>query len=156
MPKMMKKILFLTDFSETASNALKVAVDLALKSQAEIYILHSLNNVQQYVDISLSATGDVTMPGMQPEVVMEMMEAQKAHVEVKMNVLLENLQKRNLTGHSYIIESELWRGVNDFTKKNDIELLVMGTWCAWAKRDFYRIKCTKNCKESPYSRPYCK
>lgn len=43
----MKRILFLTDFSETATNALQVAVDFTKKSQSKLYILHSLNSAQK-------------------------------------------------------------------------------------------------------------
>ncbi len=73
----MKRILFPTDFSDAADNALKVAIDLARDTVSELFILHSLNSAQQYVDLSLSSAGDITMPGMQPEIVMEAIEEEK-------------------------------------------------------------------------------
>ena len=123
----MKRILFPTDFSDAANNALGVAVSLAQSLNAKLFVLHSLNSVQQYVDISLTSAGDITMPGMQPEVVMEAMKEQKKRVESEMELLVSGIKDKGFPVKSIIVDTELEQEVNDFTEKNEIDFIVMGT-----------------------------
>lgn len=123
----MKRILFPTDFSDAANNALNVAISLAKESQAELYILHSLNTAQQYVDISLSSAGDITMPGMQPEIVMEAIEAEKKRVKIQMDALVKNISKNKITVFPEIISQSLNSELNDFIAGKFIDFVVMGT-----------------------------
>lgn len=123
----MKKILFPTDFSKPAKYALNVAVSLAKREKAEIVLLHSLNTVQQFIDISLSSTGDMTLPGMQPEVVMEVIKNQKSRAEKEMQDLVNELKSQNLLVSSHIISQALDTELNDFIDSHQIDFIVMGT-----------------------------
>jgi nucleotide-binding universal stress UspA family protein len=123
----MKRILFPTDFSDAANNALNVAVSLAQNANAELLVLHSLNSVQQYVDISMTSAGDLTMPGMQPEVVMEAIKQQKEQVSKQMSDLEKKLSNNGVLISTFISESELEREINEFSAKHNIDFIVMGT-----------------------------
>lgn len=123
----MKRILFPTDFSEAANNALNVAVSLAESSNAELFVLHSLNSVQQYVDISLTSAGDITMPGMQPEIVMEAIKQQKEQVEKQMKELKNDLSDNGFSIKTFVIDRELESEINEFSAEHKIDFIVMGT-----------------------------
>lgn len=123
----MKRILFPTDFSDAANNALKVAINLAKDSQAELFILHSLNSAQQYVDISLSSAGDITMPGMQPEIVMEAIEQEKKRVAIKMDETTKRAEKKGIKVFSEVIHQSISSEINDFIDDKYIDFVVMGT-----------------------------
>lgn len=133
----MKRILFPTDFSEAANNALKIAVNLAKKVNAELFILHSLNSVQQYVDISLSSAGDITMPGMQPDVVMAAIDQEKKRVDVKMKELVKKVSSEGVTVHSEIVHPALEYEINDVAAKNKIDFIIMGTHGASGLRETF-------------------
>ena len=123
----MKRILFPTDFSEAANNALNIAIHLAKQVDAEIFVLHSLNSAQQYVDISLSTAGDLTMPGMQPEVVLAAMEEEKKRVSGKMDALIETLKGQKVKVSHQIVQQGLEHVLNEITESEKIDFIVMGT-----------------------------
>ncbi len=133
----MRRILFPTDFSEAANNAMSVAVSLAKDLNAELFILHSLNSVQQYVDISMSSAGDITMPGMQPEIVMATIAAQKERVEKQMKQLVGAIEDNGFPVKSFVVDTELEYEINDFTEANSIDFIVMGTHGASGLREAF-------------------
>jgi len=133
----MKRILFPSDFSDASKNALKIALKLAKDVGAEIYLLHSLNSVQQYVDITLSTTGDVTMPGMQPDVVMAAIAEERARVEKNMDSLKLEVEKSGVKVISEIVHPALEYVVNDITAENKIDFIVMGTHGASGLREAF-------------------
>jgi len=133
----MKRILFPTDFSDAANNALKVAISLAKGSEAELYILHSLNTAQQYVDISLSSAGDITMPGMQPEIVMAAIEAEKKRVSIKMEETVKIAKMDGIIVVSELIQQSLSSEINDFIDDKRIDFVVMGTHGASGLREAF-------------------
>lgn len=123
----MKRILFPTDFSDAAQNALDVAISLAKESNAELFVLHSLNSAQQYVDLSLSTAGDITMPGMQPEVVMAAIEEEKKRVDKKMEETVSYASSKGLKISSFVIHQALDAEINEYVAINEIDFIVMGT-----------------------------
>ena len=123
----MKRILFPTDFSDAADNALNIAILLAKQVDAELFVLHSLNSAQQYVDISLSTAGDLTMPGMQPEVVLAAMEEEKKRVTLKMDELIVSIKEKGVQVNNQIIQQSLEHVVNEITESEKIDFIVMGT-----------------------------
>lgn len=123
----MKRILFPTDFSDAANNAFKVAMDIAISSGAELFLLHSLNSAQQYVDISLTSAGDITMPGMQPEIVMAAIEEEKKRVTKKMEEACVQVTAASISVYSELIHQPLDVEINDFVTKHEIDFIVMGT-----------------------------
>ena len=123
----MKRILFPTDFSDAAANALNVAISLAHSSGAELFVLHSLNSVQQYMNISLASSGDITFPGIQPDAVLAAIEQHKEQAKKKMEDLVSDLDNDELSVKTYIVDSELDTEINEFTEKHKIDFVVMGT-----------------------------
>ncbi|MFT4753733.1 MAG: nucleotide-binding universal stress UspA family protein [Salibacteraceae bacterium] len=133
----MKKILFPTDFSKAAANALNVAISLAQRVNAELFVLHSLNSVQQYVDISLASSGDITMPGMQPEIILEAIQKEKDRVKKQMDDLVTDVSDKGFPVHTFIVDSELDREINEFTVKYNIDFIVMGTFGSSGLRETF-------------------
>jgi nucleotide-binding universal stress UspA family protein len=123
----MKRILFPTDFSDAANNALNIAIILAKSLDAELHILHSLNSVQQYVDISLTTAGDITMPGMQPEVVLAAIQQETDRVNGKMKALENELISTGITIKTEVIQQALDFEINEIIHDNKIDFVVMGT-----------------------------
>jgi nucleotide-binding universal stress UspA family protein len=133
----MKRILFPTDFSDAANNALDIAMSLAKKSKAELHILHSLNSAQQYVDISLSSAGDITMPGMQPEIVMEAIAREKKRVTALMKTTVKKVEAFGVHAESEIFTQSLDSEINDYIQDKFIDFVVMGTRGASGLREAF-------------------
>jgi len=111
----MNKILVPTDFSEQADNALRVAAQLAKKYNAEIYLLHLLELPLHQVD-ALNSHSDL------PEAVFFMKLANKRFKEV-----LEKDYLEEVTVHETIEFHQAFDGIMDTCKKNNIDLIVMGS-----------------------------
>lgn len=124
----MKRILIPTDFSEAANNALQIAISVAKQVGAEISLLHSLNSAQQYVDISLSTAGDITMPGMQPDVVVAAIEQAKERAIEKMEALAKKVSAENIPVHTELLHPALEHVINEFVDENKIDFIIMGTY----------------------------
>ncbi len=109
-----KKILFPTDFLEGSSDAMPYALDLAKKYGAKLYILHVIH--------------DVLHPGYVPhisvdKVYQEIEEYAKKEIETK---FIEEL--RGFTNFSnHIIKGSPANDIINFSKENDIDLIVMAT-----------------------------
>jgi nucleotide-binding universal stress UspA family protein len=111
----MNKILVPTDFSEQADNALRVAAQLAKKYNAEIYLLHLLELPLNQVD-ALNSHSDL------PEAVFFMKLANKRFKEV-----LEKDYLEEVTVHETIEFHQAFDGIMETCKKNNIDLIVMGS-----------------------------
>ncbi|WP_308993109.1 universal stress protein [Mariniflexile litorale] len=111
----MKKILVPTDFSTQAENALKVAAQLAKKHDCEIYLLHILEVPLHTVD-ALSTYNDL------PEAMFFMKLAHKRFEELKTKDYL-----KDLVIHEHVEFHEIFKGVFQVCKKQQIDLVVMGS-----------------------------
>ena len=111
----MKKILVPTDFSEQAENALKVAAQLAKKHNCEIHLLHILEIPLHRVD-ALSSYNNL------PEAIYFMKLAHKQFEALKAKGYL-----KNLTIHEHVEFHEIFKGVFHVCKKQNIDLVVMGS-----------------------------
>jgi nucleotide-binding universal stress UspA family protein len=111
----MKKILVPTDFSDQAENALKVAVQLAKKNKCELFLIHTLELPLQKVD-PLNSVQNL------PEAMFFMKLAHK-HFEK----LLAKDYLKGINVHEIVEFHETFRGVYQVCKKNDIDLIVMGS-----------------------------
>jgi len=123
----MKAILFPTDFSEAASGALKVAKQLAKQSKSTLHIVHSIDSVQRYVDMSLASTGDPMIPGFEPELLMKMIEKQKVEAQKELDQLAATAKAEGITAEVHLFTGELITEMNDLAEKLNADLLVMGT-----------------------------
>lgn len=111
----MKKILVPTDFSNQAENALKVAAQFAKKYKCEIYLLHILEIPIHKVD-AISTNNDL------PEAIYFMKMAHKQFEELKAKDYLKNLKV-----HEHVEFQEIFKGVFHMCKKQNIDLVIMGS-----------------------------
>jgi nucleotide-binding universal stress UspA family protein len=111
----MKRILVPTDFSEHAENALKVAAQVAKKNKCEIYLLHMLEIPSQLNDAITGASGI-------PEVMLFIKKAQQTFEKLKQQEYLEGV-----TVHESIQFERVFEGILSFSKKHEIDLIVMGS-----------------------------
>jgi nucleotide-binding universal stress UspA family protein len=111
----MKRILVPIDFSEHSEDALKVAAQIAKKNNYEIYLLHMLELPGQMSD---AITGGRSIP----EVLLFVKKA---------NQTFENLRERPYLEGIPVSETVLLEkaseGILNFSKKNDIDLIIMGS-----------------------------
>lgn len=111
----MKKILVPTDFSEQAENALRVAAQLAKKHSCEIHLLHVLEIPLHKVD-ALSTYNNL------PEAVYFMKLAHKQFEELK-----EKDYLKDLVINEHVEFHEIFKGVFHVCKKQNIDLVIMGS-----------------------------
>lgn len=111
----MKKILVPTDFSEYAYYALKVAAQIAKKNDGEIILLHMLELPHQAGD-AIGSGHDI------PEIMLFKNAAINRLEDLMNDECLDGLKV------SEIIQFELaFNGIMDISKKNDVDLIVMGS-----------------------------
>lgn len=117
----MKRILFPTDFSDTAKNAFLYALKMAETLQAEIILLHTF-------DVPVINSGEIPI---NYKIIYDTLEVQqmsqfKDHIPELTKIATENnLQHIPLT---HILKaSSLQLAMEDAVKENDIALVVMGT-----------------------------
>lgn len=123
----MKKILVPTDFSEQAESALKVAAQFAKKHNSEIYILHMLELPTQLIDPATSGSGNQI-----PESIYFMKLAHKRFEEV--------LSKDYLNGikvYEAVQFQEAFDGIMEFTKDNNVDMVVMGSHGASGMKEVF-------------------
>ena len=111
----MKKILVPTDFSTQAENALKVAAQLAKKHNCELYLLHIL-------EVTMHTVDPVNSYNNLPEAMFFMKLAHKKFEELK-----EKDYLKGLVVHEHVEFHEIFKGVFHVCKKNQIDLVVMGS-----------------------------
>lgn len=111
----MKRILVPTDFSSHAENALKVASNIARKNNSEILLLHMLELPSQMND---AITGGIGIPEI-------MLFIKKGNETLQKISEQEYLNDINVT--TYVKLKKASEGILSFIKKNEIDLIVMGS-----------------------------
>ncbi|WP_414000056.1 universal stress protein [Flavobacterium sp. W1B] len=111
----MKRILVPTDFSPHAENALKIAAQIAKKSNSEIFLLHMLEIPTQMNDAVTGATGI-------PEIMLFIKKAKETLEKSKEKEYLKDIKITTQVNFERAFE-----GILSFSKKNDIDLIVMGS-----------------------------
>lgn len=111
----MKKILVPTDFSNEAENALKVAAQLAKKHKCELHLLHILEIPLHQVD-PISGFSEL------PEALFFMKLAHKQFSELREKSYLKDLK---IVEH--VEFHEIFKGVFHVCKKQNIDLVIMGS-----------------------------
>lgn len=121
----MKKILVPIDFSKCSLLALDVAADIAVRSHSEIYLLHIIELPSAYSDFSSLGEWDGVSGGTSEEVhyMVELLKATKKKMEnVKNSPVL-----KGIAVHNIIEVGSINQRVAESAKKNDIDLVVMGS-----------------------------
>jgi nucleotide-binding universal stress UspA family protein len=111
----MKRILVPTDFSEDAENALKVAAIIAKKNNSEIFLLHLLELPHQMND---AVTGGRSIP----EVMLFIKKANEMLQKIKNQPYLNEISV-----NASVQFERAFSGILSFNKKNEIDLIVMGS-----------------------------
>lgn len=111
----MKRILVPTDFSEYAEDAVKVAAEIAKKNNSEIFLLHIL-------ELPLQISNDLSDPNAIPE---EMLFIKKANE--KFQKIKESPYLNGITIHKTVQSESNSDGILSFSKKNNIDLIIMGS-----------------------------
>ncbi|MBN8653627.1 MAG: universal stress protein [Cytophagales bacterium] len=117
----MKKILVPTDFSKTSVNALEVAVEIAKKSNADITLLHV---VEEASSSSFSVTGEWQKEGWADKLyTIKLLEKSKAQLEKL--VLDPRFEQVKVTGELRV--GNAFHGMRTIITDNKVDLVVMGT-----------------------------
>lgn len=111
-----KRILFATDFSESAGFALPYAVDLAQKYQANLHILHVVEPIVAPVDF---AWGTYNYPDIEKQV--------KTYVDETM----ESIQQKDIPGGMdvkiHTLSGKPWREIVAFARDDEMDVIVIAT-----------------------------
>ncbi|QSE95844.1 universal stress protein [Fulvivirga lutea] len=125
----MKKILVPTDFSELAKNATDLAANLAQKVNAEIILLHVVEDASV---ASVQYTGELAMPNMQDRLfIYKLIENAKHEFdEVKDKHKGVKIKEEIRVGNPYY-------SVQDMVGEYNIDLVVMGTKGASGAKELF-------------------
>ncbi|MEK6477936.1 universal stress protein [Catalinimonas sp. 4WD22] len=118
--KPIKKILAPTDFSKTANNALKYAVELAKEVDAKLYVLHSYR---------VPAISDTAYPlgGMYPEGMVDIEDVRK-EVSAEMDKIKNDyLSSKTLNFETILQSGFAEENILETINKENIDLVIMGT-----------------------------
>ncbi len=134
----MKKILVPTDFSPQSEKALKVAVQLAKKKDAEIYLLHTLD-----IPTHLANSND---GGSLPESVYFMKLTEKRFSDLLNKPFLQGVAIYEVVGHS-----EVYEDIMNAAEKNDVDVIIMGSHGASGFKEMFigsnAEKVVRTCKK---------
>ena len=111
----MKRILVPTDFSTYAENALRVAAIIAKKNNCEIFLLHLMELPNQMNDA-------VTGGSSTPEVMLFIKKTNEKLQKIKEQPFLNGISV-----NASIQFERAFSGILSFNKKNEIDLIVMGS-----------------------------
>ncbi|MDX1630184.1 MAG: universal stress protein [Fulvivirga sp.] len=111
----MKKILVPTDFSDEATNASTLAIELAEKSKGEIHFLHLMSIPVDWLQID-------DQKAIYPEIT-----TQVEHAKNQLDYWKEQARQLNLTAKSYIHYNESQTGILKYANEENVDLIVMGS-----------------------------
>lgn len=123
----MKRILFPTDFSDAAQNANDYALELALKYNLELHFIHSIDITQKYLNMSLMNSGDPSVPGFEPELILKTVEEEKKHANEGLDKLKNEAEEKNISCKVKLTTGNMHEDVINYAQKNEIDIIVMGT-----------------------------
>jgi nucleotide-binding universal stress UspA family protein len=122
----MKKILVPCDFSKPAISAFRFALDVAAQSKGKVYLL----NV-----VELPVLHDtVMMPVLNFEA--EMLRELKEKAEQSFSKLISKHEKEGVKVVREVVFGPVSREILDFTKRENLDLIIMGTHGASGLREF--------------------
>ncbi|MEO6672681.1 MAG: universal stress protein [Ginsengibacter sp.] len=122
-----RNILVPTDFSETANNALRVAVGMAMRQHANIYLMHVVE----------SANVGITPDGYGLLGTLEMPDLDKAA-----DLLRKQQQQISVTNKDLPVKTVLDTGsvsncINKCIQENDVNLVIMGSHGSSGVKDYF-------------------
>lgn len=111
------RILVPTDFSKHSENALAYAVAFAEKFEAELYLLHVVQDLAVFVPEAVTAAPPVAPP----------VEQLTAAVCEALDRVIDSHQLRRFTVHAEVREGSPFYEIVRFAKEQEIDLIIMGT-----------------------------
>jgi nucleotide-binding universal stress UspA family protein len=111
-----RRILAAVDFTPASAPALKEAIELATENGAELLIVHAYeppNAIQ----------AEAVAPGVWEEWDQNL----RATIEGKLKPLLEDASKKGIKARSLVLPGVPYEVIAEAAKKNDADLVVMGT-----------------------------
>lgn len=117
----MKRILVPSDLSDISENALRVAVDIADRADAEIYLV----NFTEHPVETFTATGEIDKKYADEENIYTVQLVQK--YQQQLGELATKYGAGGRTIHFQVYDDELKGGIVEFIKDYNIDLVVMGT-----------------------------
>jgi nucleotide-binding universal stress UspA family protein len=121
-----KKILVPVDFSETANNALEVALAMADRHKAEIHLLHVVQ-----AGIFLNPPG---MHGFIPGIEQTLLKDANENIKKHKTTILK---KHALLLHTYVEIGSVAMSISKYVHNNKIDIVVMGTHGASGWSEFF-------------------
>lgn len=118
----MKKILVPTDFSKSALMATEVAADIAMKANAEIVVLHV---VEEISGNSFNIEGEIDMTGSWEEKIFTMKLIERGRKQLAK--LSSDLKERGLKVRSELRLGTPFHGMRTIITDHKVDLVVMGT-----------------------------
>ena len=111
----MSNYLVPTDFSDCATKATKVAMDLASKSNSDLHFLHVLSVPVDWISLEDSAA-------IYPEVTKQVRQCQ-----THLDRLIEDAEGLGLKAFKHIAYNKNYKAILDHIKSHDISMVVMGS-----------------------------
>ena len=128
----MKRILVPSDLSEISENALRMAVDIAEKAKADIYLV---NFTKHSLGSSFTITGEVEKKHALGDDLFTIQLVRKYHAQ-----LGQLAEKYGSAGHETFYEvhdEDLKDGIDNYVKAKNIDLIVMGTTGEESASEFF-------------------
>jgi len=121
----MKRVLVPIDFSECSEYAAKVAASIVRKNNGKLFLLHVLN-LPQYQDEKVKSIEDI------PEVQPALMQIRAKFAEFVKKPFL-----RGINIAEVLLFENVYDTVTEFSRENDINLVVMGSHGSAGIREFF-------------------
>ena len=118
----MKTILVPTDFSKTAQLAVEVAADVARRAEAELILLHV---IEQPSETSLNITGEVDLSEAWEDKIFTMKLIERS--KKQMAALFDDLKNKGLKVKQEMRMGTAFYGIRDIIAGRMVDLVVMGT-----------------------------
>lgn len=118
----MKKILVPTDFSKPAQNAIDVATDIAKKANAQLILLHV---VEEASGTSFNITGEVDVSGGWEDKLFTMKLIERS--KKQMAKLYEEVKATGVKVKQELRLGTAFHGMKDIITEQKVDLVVMGT-----------------------------
>ncbi len=118
----MKKILVPTDFSKPAQIAIDVAADIAKKANAELILLHV---IEEASGSSFNISGEVTTSGGWEDKLFTMKLIERS--KKQMATLVEGLTTSGVKIKNELRMGTAFHGIRDIITEHKVDLVVMGT-----------------------------
>ncbi len=117
----MKKILVPTDFSELADMAMNIAVNLTKDSNTEVHLLHSIEMLHVYDELSNDLMVEAKGEGY------SYMHVATDRAKQRMNEFKIKLEEKGINCSVEVVSGKPYSAVLNYVDDHDINLVIMGT-----------------------------